>query len=123
MMTSEHRPDGQALLDPEVAATIDGMGAAAAGRIWRATIEELPRLAERIASAIGRADLHDLERAAHAGKGSCGTVGLAELSFGMARLNAAARAGDLATAQHLWSSVRPILELSAAAVATHARQG
>lgn len=122
MMTSEHHPDDPAPLDPEVAATIDGMGPVPAGRIWKATIEELPRLAERIASAIGRADLHELERASHAGKGSCGTVGLTELSFGMARLNAAARAGDLATAQHLWKSVRPVLELSTAAVAAHSRR-
>lgn len=122
MATSEPSGTDGSLFDPAVAATIDGMGAAAAGRIWRATIDELPRLATRIAGALDRGDLHDLERAAHAGKGSSGTVGLAQLSFAMARLNAAARAGDLTTARLIWVDLQPLIERSIAAVATHARQ-
>ena len=70
MATNESDDPNEVLLDAQVASSIDSMGPAIAARIWKATIEELPRLRERIAASLACGDLAELERAAHAGKGS-----------------------------------------------------
>lgn len=121
MATHESADSGEVLLDAQVAASIDGMGPASAARIWKATIAELPRLAERITASLASGDLAELERAAHAGKGSSGTVGLVALCSGMTQLNAAVRAGNLASAAICWIAVRPVLERSIDAIAAHIR--
>ena len=107
------------VLDPEIAENIDGLGTAVAARVWKATLAELPVLAQRISFSLQEGELRDVAAAAHTGKGSTGTIGLLRLSDELSRLIEMARAGDLEAARRHWVKTELLVALSVTTVAKH----
>jgi two-component system sensor histidine kinase/response regulator len=85
--------------------------------------DEWRRQSEAIESAIRRADIPALAAAAHSLKGVVGQLFSEGHSAGVARVERAARAGDLATAESSWRSTASKTESIIAAAGWWARGG
>jgi HPt (histidine-containing phosphotransfer) domain-containing protein len=114
---SQPPEDAVTLLDVTVADVIDALGADVARSIWQAAAEDLPQLATNLSAALTAGDLRRVERVAHAGKGSSGSIGLSALSDGFALVLAWARSGDVAAARVAWSAMHPVFHDSVRQVA------
>ena len=84
--------------------------------------EEWRRQSEAIESAFGRSDAAALSAAAHSLKGAVGQLLSAGQAAGAARVEHAARAGDLVTAEAAWRSAAPQIQSCLAAAGRWARE-
>ena len=85
--------------------------------------DEWRRQSKAIESAIQRADVSAVAAAAHSLKGAVGQLFPAGHADGMARVEQAARAGDLVTAEASWRSATPRIQSFLAGAGRWARGG
>ena len=93
----------EAILDERVVVRIRGYGPDAMVEVYGTMAEELPIRRQSLAQALDAGDLKAVASQAHAIKGGSGTLGLQALHLACAKIDAAARGGDVLAARVAWA--------------------